>query len=94
MPKEHYRQSYLRAKTEIRPLYTILTPHGAVNSRSPLVSLIFPSSKDKIRIFEDECKKRNTSAKTANASMFVKASEMDKIVEEEAKKKGNRSFLD
>jgi len=41
----------LRAKTEIRPLFNRLTPHGAVNSRSPLVSMIFPSLKDKFRIF-------------------------------------------
>ena len=57
VPKENYRQSYLRSKTEIRPLYNRLTPHGAVNSRSPLVSMIFPSLKDKIKIFNDENKK-------------------------------------
>ncbi len=49
--RESYRQSYLRAKTEIRPLFTRLTPHGAVQSRSPLVSMIFPSLKDKTKIF-------------------------------------------
>ena len=51
VPKESNRQSYLRAKTEIRPLFSRLTPHGAVNSRSPLVSMIFPSLKDKQRSF-------------------------------------------
>ena len=49
--RESYRQSYLRAKTEIRPLFTRQTPHGAVQSRSPLVSMIFPSLKDKTKIF-------------------------------------------
>lgn len=54
VPKENNRQSYLRAKTEIRPLFNRLTPYGAVASRSPLVSMIFPSLKDKIKIFQDE----------------------------------------
>ena len=49
--RENYRQSYLRAKTEIRPLFARVTPHGAVSSRSPLVSMIFPSLKDKMKIF-------------------------------------------
>lgn len=41
VPNENMnRQSYLRQKTEIRPLYCNLTPHGARNSKSPLVSLI------------------------------------------------------
>lgn len=60
VPKESNRQSYLRAKTEIRPLFNRLTPHGAVNSRSPLVSMIFPSLKDKFRIFQDESGKKET----------------------------------
>ena len=62
VPKENYRQSYLRSKTEIRPLFNRLTPHGAVNSRSPLVSMIFPSLKDKIKIFNDENKKEGGGA--------------------------------
>jgi hypothetical protein len=60
VPKENNRQSYLRAKTEIRPLFNRQTPHGAVNSRSPLVSMIFPSLKDKFRIFQDESGKKET----------------------------------
>ena len=51
VPKANNRQSYLKAKTEIRPLFNRLTPHGAVNTRSPLVSMIFPSLKDKITMF-------------------------------------------
>ena len=31
---------------------------SALNSRSPMVSLIFPSLKDKIKMFEDESKKK------------------------------------
>jgi len=40
-----------KTKSEIRPLYNRMTPHGAIYSRSPMVSLIFPSVKDKIKIF-------------------------------------------
>lgn len=79
VPKENYRQSYLREKTEIRPLFSRLTPHGAVQSRSPLVSMIFPSLKDKIKIFEEESKKKDEQ-KNQN-SMYVKRSELEKIVE-------------
>jgi len=80
VPREQYRQSYLREKTEIRPLYTRMTPHGAINTRSPLISLLFPSPKDKIRIFEEECKKK---AIKDNRSMIVKPNELSKIFEEE-----------
>ena len=92
VPNENYgRQSYLRQKTEIRPLFSNLTPHGARNSRSPLVSLIFPSMKDKIRVFEEECKKRNES-KGNNRSMIVKPSELDQIIEEESRKKKKKNM--
>lgn len=85
VPNENYGHSYIKQKTEIRPLFYKLTPHGATNARSPLVSLIFPSMKDKIRVFEEDSKKRNTS--TGNRSMMVKPSELDQIIEEESKKK-------
>jgi hypothetical protein len=39
-------------------MYTRLNPLGATMSRSPMVSLIFPSLKDKIKIFEDDSKKK------------------------------------
>ena len=85
VPNKSYRHSYIKQKTEIRPLFYKLTPHGATNARSPLVSLLFPSMKDKIRMFEDESKKRNESK--GNQSMIVKPSELDQIIEEESKKK-------
>lgn len=83
VPKENNRQSYLKAKTEIRPLFNRLTPHGAVNSRSPLVSMIFPSLADKKKIFQEESSKRDaqTSAAGAANSMYVKRAELEKIVE-------------
>ena len=92
VPKENNRQSYLRAKTEIRPLFCRLTPHGAVNSRSPLVSMIFPSMKDKMKIFQDESyKKDGTNKQTQNPnSMYVKRAELEKIVEQETKRRNNQ----
>jgi len=89
VPKENNRQSYLRAKTEIRPLFNRLTPHGAVNSRSPLVSMIFPSLKDKIKIFQDESSKKDasTTGPGAGNSMYVKRNELEKIVEMETKRR-------
>lgn len=90
VPNENLNRHIIySSKNEIRPLFCYLTPHGARNSRSPLVSLLFPSMKDKIRVFEDECKKRNES-KGNNRSMIVKPSELDMIIEEESKKKKNK----
>lgn len=91
IPNENFRHSYLRQKTEIRPLFYKLTPHGATNARSPLISLIFPSMKDKIRVFEEESKKRNSS-KGKNRSMMVKPSELDQIIEEESLKKKKKNL--
>jgi len=52
VPKESKGSGgFLRDKSEIRPLFSRLKPQGATNSRSPLVSMIFPSLKDKMRQF-------------------------------------------
>ncbi len=81
VPGESMRQSYLREKREIRPLFTRLTPHGAVKTRSPLISLLFPSAKEKIRIFEED--KRARAEKEVNRTMRVKAADLSKLVEDE-----------
>lgn len=54
-----------KTKSEIRPLYYKLTPHGAVESRSPMVSLIFPSLKDKMRPFKESKKGKKERPSTA-----------------------------
>lgn len=90
VPHENMRQSYLREKREIRPLFTRLTPHGAVKTRSPLVSLLFPSSKEKIRIFEEE--KRARSEKEANKTMRVKAADLSRLVEDEQFKMNSKEL--
>ena len=89
VPKVNNRQSYLKAKTEIRPLFTRLTPHGAVQSRSPLVSMIFPSFKDKKNQYNDDQKKDVLKPATAGnqASMYVKRNDLEKIIELETKRR-------
>lgn len=92
VPKENNRQSYIRKKTEIRPLFNRLTPYGAVNSRSPLVSMIFPSMQDKIKIFQDDLSKKEGTHNSVpgvkkSSSTFVKRAELEKIVEMETKRR-------
>ena len=51
VPKEWRKVKFQRNKSEIRPFYSKLSAHSALASRSPMVSLIFPSLKDKIKLF-------------------------------------------
>ena len=41
-------------KNEIRPLFVNMTAHGAGRGRSPLLSLMFPTVRDKVAILEKE----------------------------------------
>lgn len=59
IPKEDLKPQFQKAKANIRPMYTRLNPLGATLSRSPMVSLIFPSLKDKTKLFQEESKKKN-----------------------------------
>lgn len=77
-----------RTKSEIRPLYNRMTPHGAVLSRSPMVSLIFPSLKDKIRSCEYEQKKQSKVRASTAVGKRPSARQLDIIPEE---KKAHRS---
>jgi hypothetical protein len=54
-----------------------------------MVSLIFPSLKDKIKMFEEESKKKESQR--AGTSVFVKRRELEKMVENETRKR-NQSF--
>lgn len=50
-----------------------------------MVSLIFPSLKDKIKLFQDESKKKeNVRAQT---TAYVKRGDLEKIVESETRKR-------
>ena len=62
---------------------------SALNSRSPMVSLIFPSLKDKIKMFEEESKKKEQTR--GNTSVYVKRRELEKMVETETRKR-NTSY--
>lgn len=50
-----------------------------------MVSLIFPSLKDKIKIFEEESKKKESQR--AATSVFVRRRELEKMVENETRKR-------
>ena len=55
-----------------------------------MVSLIFPSLKDKIKLFQDESKKKeNTRAQT---TAYVKRSDLEKIVETETRKRNKNNW--
>lgn len=41
------------ASAHVRPNYVKLNPYKAINARSPLISMILPSNRDKIRAFEE-----------------------------------------
>ena len=51
VPKEARKIKVQRNKCEIRPFYSKMSAYSALQSRSPMVSLIFPSLKDKIKLF-------------------------------------------
>ena len=66
VPKETNRQGLLKSKSEIRPLFSKLNPHGATNARSPLVSLLFPSRKDKMALFQESSNRVNLSSNSVD----------------------------
>jgi len=58
IPQEKFNIHIDGSSSAVRPGYQRLNPHRAIYARSPLISLMFPSAKDKIRMFEEERKKR------------------------------------
>ena len=78
-----------RQKSEIRPFYQKMNTSSALNSRSPMVSLIFPSLKDKIKMFEEQSKKKESQR--ASSSNFIKRRELETLVEKETRKR-NASY--
>ena len=63
---------------------------SALNSRSPMVSLIFPSLKDKIKMFEEESKRKEQTR--AATSVYVKRRELEKMVETETRKRNQNYY--
>ena len=85
VPRDARRMKFQRNKSEIRPFYQKMNTSSALNSRSPMVSLIFPSLKDKIRTFEQESKKKE--AQRATTSVYVRRRKLEKMVETETRKR-------
>lgn len=54
----------------IRPAYVKISPYKAITSRSPLISLLLPSPRDKIRAFE-ESRKRLTMKYRKSAQAHI-----------------------
>ena len=54
-------ESYGKKDSFLRPAYVKLTPYRAINSRSPLISMILPSPRDRILTFEMHRKKKRTT---------------------------------
>ncbi|EAS05146.2 hypothetical protein TTHERM_00765320 (macronuclear) [Tetrahymena thermophila SB210] len=48
-------------KSEIKPMFIKNTPCGSYNARSPLVALLYPSTKEKMHIYDKDRKKRQSS---------------------------------
>ena len=78
-------------KGEIRPLFVNLTPHTATTGRSPLISLMFPTVKDKITTLErtkvvtsDELKDKQPT--------FLDNAQLERMVRLETKTRQLRHF--
>jgi hypothetical protein len=56
-----------------------------------MVSLIFPSLKDKIKIFQDDSKKK-ADQKASSSSMAVRNHDLEQIVEQETRKRNPNDY--
>lgn len=90
VPKDARKMKFQRNKSEIRPFYQKMNTSSALNSRSPMVSLIFPSLKDKIKMFEEESKKKESQR--AATSQYVKRRELERMVETETRKRNAQQW--
>jgi hypothetical protein len=59
----------------MRPGFVKLSPFKAIEARSPLISMILPSSRDKIRQYEQQ-RKNKTQAKNTNRIFQAEAKEI------------------
>lgn len=73
IPKQKLKFDMLGSMTS-RPGFVKLSPFRALNARSPLISMILPSPKDKIRAFEERRKAQlRPSQSTGNLKRKAKA---------------------
>jgi hypothetical protein len=92
VPKDWRKIKFNRGRSEIRPFYTKMTAWNAIHRRTPMVSLIFPSLKDKIKLFEEGSKKKmaNSRAQTANGPRMTQ-SQLKNIIEKEQKERTGKA---
>ena len=83
IPKEKFNIEIAGSSSSVRPGYLKLNPHRAIKARSPLISLMFPSETDKIRIFEEERKKRIE----AQSQFKMARDEAKEIIRQELRKR-------
>jgi hypothetical protein len=79
---------------EIRPLFVNFSPYSANMGRSPLVSIMFPTVKDKITTVNRLCEDISSTnpAQSQKSPRFLPALELEKIVKLETKARNFRSI--
>lgn len=93
VPKNSANIPFDRTKSEIRPLFNRLTAHGAVACRSPMVSLIFPSTKDKIRQYHDESSKVRGGVGKSVSTAHIARKELEQIVMTESRMRQPNNYF-
>ena len=83
-------------KSEIKPMFIKNTPCGSYHARSPLIALIYPSTKEKLHLFDKERRKREISLcrksvlKENDISYTIEVKKKEKL---KKKKKFNSFFF-
>ena len=88
IPQEKFNIHIDGSSSAVRPGYQRLNPHRAIYARSPLISLMFPSAKDKIRMFEEERKKRIE----AQSQFKMARDEAKEIIRQELRKRAPKNL--
>lgn len=61
IPKTNWKFQLMNEKSDIKPYFIKQTPCASVHSRSPLIAMLFPSSKERLFQQEKERKTREAS---------------------------------
>ena len=88
IPPEKFNINIEGSSSAVRPGYQKLNPHRAIHARSPLIALMFPSAKDKIRQFEEERKKRIE----AQSQFKMARDEAKEIIRQELRKRAPQNL--
>eukprot|EP00357_Protocruzia_adherens_P033523 CAMPEP_0115013612 /NCGR_PEP_ID=MMETSP0216-20121206/25524_1 /TAXON_ID=223996 /ORGANISM="Protocruzia adherens, Strain Boccale" /LENGTH=341 /DNA_ID=CAMNT_0002383069 /DNA_START=99 /DNA_END=1124 /DNA_ORIENTATION=- len=98
VPKDAKSKSTQEGRS-LRPGYNRMSAHAAISARSPLISMLFPSPKDKIREFEQ--RRRRMISQRQRQAVSVDKRKVQNALENELRKRGgdratsviSRSFL-